>query len=216
MTNNLTIISLTFCLSTDDKFALLALKTNIIDHSGILSNNWSATSNASICSWIGVSCDLNNQTVTALNLPGMGLAGTFPPVIGNLSFLTSLDISYNNFNSYVPKELSHLHDLQHLLLFNNSFMGNLTKLESLNLRFNQLTGSVPDEIFNISSLRVIDLSSSDLYGSLPMDVCSRHVPKLERIYLPFNRFEGRIPSNLYKCKELQYLSLAFNLPAAYL
>ncbi|KAM7519131.1 hypothetical protein LguiB_018093 [Lonicera macranthoides] len=213
----LLISSLTFCLSIDDKFALLALKTNIIDYSGILSNNWSATSNASICSWIGVSCDLNNQTVTALNLSGMGLAGTFPPVIGNLSFLTSLDISYNNFNSSVPKELSHLHDLQHLLLFNNSFtgtipasLGNLTKLESLNLRFNQLTGSVPDVIFNICSLRVIDLSSNDLYGSLPLDVCSHYVPKLERIYLPFNLFEGRIPSNLYKCKELQYLSLAFN------
>ncbi|KAM7515168.1 hypothetical protein LguiA_004751 [Lonicera macranthoides] len=81
-------------------------------------------------------------------------------------------------------------------------LGNLTKLESLNLRFNQLTSFVPDVIFNISSLRVIDLSSNDLYGSLSMDVCSRHVPKLERIYLPFNRFEGRIPSNLYKCKEL--------------
>ncbi|KAM7515065.1 hypothetical protein LguiA_004648 [Lonicera macranthoides] len=65
-------------------------------------------------------------------------------------------------------------------------------------------------IFNISSLRVIDLSSNDLYCSLPVDVCSHYVPKLERIYLPFNRFEGRIPSNLYKCKELQYLSLAFN------
>ncbi|KAM7515158.1 hypothetical protein LguiA_004741 [Lonicera macranthoides] len=179
------------------------------DHSGILSNNWSATSSASICSWIGVSCYLNNQTVTALNLSGMGLAGTFPPVIGNLSFLTSLDIDYNNINDSVPKELSHLHDFQHFLLFNNSFtgmipssLGNLTKLKSLNLRFNQLTGSVPDVIFNISLLRVIDLSSNNLNGSHPVDVCSDYVPKLEQIYLPFNRFEGRIPSNLYKCKEL--------------
>ncbi|KAM7519101.1 hypothetical protein LguiB_018063 [Lonicera macranthoides] len=136
-------------------------------------------------------CDLNNQTVTALNLSSMGLAGTFPLVIGNFSFLTSLDISYNNCT--IPASL-----------------GNLIKLESLNLRFNPITGSVPDVIFNISSLRVIDLSSNDLYGSLPVDVCSRYVPKLERIYLPFNQFEGRIPSNFYKRKELQYLSLAFN------
>ncbi|KAM7515021.1 hypothetical protein LguiA_004604 [Lonicera macranthoides] len=113
----------------------------------------------------------------------MGLAGTFPPVIENLSFLTSLDISYNNFNRLCLRS-------------------NLRKLKSLNLRFNQLTGFVPDVIFNISSLKVIDLSSNDLYGSLPVDVCSRYVLKLERIYLPFNLFEGRIPSNLYKCKEL--------------
>ncbi|KAM7515059.1 hypothetical protein LguiA_004642 [Lonicera macranthoides] len=211
----LLISSLTFCLSIDGKFALLALKTNIIDHSGFLSNNWFATSNASICSWIGVSCDLNNQIVTALNLFGMGLAGTFPPVIGNLSFLTSFDISYNNFNSSMLKELSHLHDLQHLLLFNNNFTGNLTKLESLNLRINQLNGYVPDMIFNTSSLRVINLSSNDLYGSLPVDVYSRYVPKVERIYLPFNRFEGRIPSN-DKCKELQYLHWhSINLLEAY-
>ncbi|KAM7515100.1 hypothetical protein LguiA_004683 [Lonicera macranthoides] len=111
------------CLSTDDKFALLAIKTNIIDHLGILSNTWSATSNASICTWIGVSCDLNNQSVIALNLSVKGLAGTVTPIIGNLSFLTSLDISYNNFSGFVPKELSQLHDLQQLLLFNNSFTG---------------------------------------------------------------------------------------------
>ncbi|KAM7515082.1 hypothetical protein LguiA_004665 [Lonicera macranthoides] len=150
-------------------------------------------------------------SITTLNLSGMGLAGTFPSVIGNLSFLNSLDISYNNFNGSLPKELSHLHDLQHLFLFNNSFTGNLTKLESLNVRFNQLIGSVPDVIFNISSLRVIDLSSNDLYGSLPVDFCSRYFLKLERIYLPFNRFKG--PENsieLFKWKELQYLSLAFN------
>ncbi|KAM7519070.1 hypothetical protein LguiB_018032 [Lonicera macranthoides] len=113
------------CLSTDDKFALLAIKSNIIDRLGILSNTWSTTSNASICTWIGVSCDLNNQSVTALNLSGKGLAGTVALVIGNLSFLTSLDISYNNVTGYVPEELSQLLDLQQLLLFNNSFIAYL-------------------------------------------------------------------------------------------
>ncbi|KAM7515134.1 hypothetical protein LguiA_004717 [Lonicera macranthoides] len=207
----------TFCLYTKDKFALLAIKTNIIDHLGILSNNWSATSNASICTWIGVSCDLNNQSVTALNLSGMGLVGTLTPVIGNLSSLTSLDISYNNFSGSVPEELSHLHHLQYLLLFNNSFtgaipasLGNITKLETLNLRFNQLTGSVPAAIFNISSLRGIDLTHNNLYGSLPADICSHYFPKLERIFLSLNRFEGKFPLSLFKCRELQYLSLTFN------
>ncbi|KAM7515097.1 hypothetical protein LguiA_004680 [Lonicera macranthoides] len=132
----------------------IAKKTRIQEMSNLPSRNLpdlGEEENGLSLTWIGVSCDLNNQTVTAWNLSGMGLAGTFPPVIGNLSFLTSLDINYNNFNSSAPKELSHLHDLQHLLLFNNSFtgtipasFGNLTKLESLNLRFNQLTGSVPD------------------------------------------------------------------------
>ncbi|KAM7515047.1 hypothetical protein LguiA_004630 [Lonicera macranthoides] len=147
----------------------------------------------------------------------MGLAGTVTPVIGNLSSLTSLDISYNNFSGSVPEELSHLHHLQYLLLFNNSFtgaipasLGNITKLETLNLRSNQLTGSVPAAIFNISSLRGIDLTDNNLYGSLPADICSHYFPKLERIFLSLNRFEGKFPLSLFKCRELQYLSLSFN------
>ncbi|KAM7515080.1 hypothetical protein LguiA_004663 [Lonicera macranthoides] len=170
----LLISSLTFCLSTDDKYALLAIKTNIIDRSGILSNNWSTTSNSSICSWIAVSCDLNNKRVTTLNLSSMDLTGAVAPVIENHSFLTSLDISYNNLSAS---------------------LSNITKLETLNLRFNLLTGSVPDEIFNISSLRVIDLAANDFYGSLPLDICSSYVHKLEGIYLFLNRFEGEIPSS---------------------
>ncbi|KAM7515062.1 hypothetical protein LguiA_004645 [Lonicera macranthoides] len=207
----------TFCLYTKDKFALLAIKTNIIDHSGILSNNWSAISNTSICTWIGVSCDLNNQSVTALTLSSMGLTGTVNPAIGNLSSLTLLDISYNNFSGSVPEELSHLHHLQYLRLSNNSFtgtipasLGNFTKLETLNLRSNQLTGSVPAAIFNISSLRTIDLMYNNLFGSLPVDICSHYVPKLETIYLSGNHFEGKIPPSLFKCRELQHLALSVN------
>ncbi|KAM7515106.1 hypothetical protein LguiA_004689 [Lonicera macranthoides] len=184
-------VSLTFCLSTDDKYALLAIKTNIIDRSGILSNNWSTTSNSSICSWIAVSCDLNNKRVTTLNLSSMDLTGAVDPVIENHSFLTSLDISYNNLSGTIPASLS-----------------NITKLETLNLRFNLLTGSVPDEIFNISSLRVIDLAANDFYGSLPLDICSSYVHKLEGIYLFLNRFEGEITWSVSKCRKLQYQSLA--------
>ncbi|KAM7519046.1 hypothetical protein LguiB_018008 [Lonicera macranthoides] len=147
----------------------------------------------------------------------MGLAGTITPVIGNLSFLTSLDISYNNFSGSVPEELSHLHHLQQLLLSNNNFtgtipvsLGNITKLEKLHLRYNQLTGSVPAAIFNISSLRAIDLTANNLYGSLPVDICSHYVTKLEGIFLSLNRFEGKFPPSLFKCRELQSLSLSVN------
>ncbi|KAM7515115.1 hypothetical protein LguiA_004698 [Lonicera macranthoides] len=147
----------------------------------------------------------------------MGLAGIVTPLIGNLSSLTSLDISYNSFSGSVPEELSHLYHLQQLLLSNNSFtgaipasLGNITKLETLNLRSNQLTGSVPAAILNISSLRGIDLTDNNLYGSLPADICSHYFPKLKRIFLSLNRFEGKFPLSLFKCRELQYLSLSFN------
>ncbi|KAM7519095.1 hypothetical protein LguiB_018057 [Lonicera macranthoides] len=173
----LLISSLTFCLSTDDKYALLAIKTNIIDHSGILSNNWSATSNSSIYSWIGVSCDLNNKRVTALNLSSMDLAGAVAPIIGNHSFLTSLDISYNNLSGFVPKELSYFHHLQHMLLFNNSFTvidlaandfyGSLPldicssyvhKLEGIYLFLNRFEGEIPSSVSKCKKLQYLSLA----------------------------------------------------------
>lgn len=43
--------------------------------------------NTPVCSWIGVTCGSRHQRVIALTIPEMGLKGTIPPEIGNLSFL---------------------------------------------------------------------------------------------------------------------------------
>ncbi|XP_041025327.1 LRR receptor-like serine/threonine-protein kinase EFR [Juglans microcarpa x Juglans regia] len=82
-----------------DQSALLALKFGIShpdpDHN-ILASNWST--NTSVCSWIGVTCGSKHHRVIALNLAYMGLEGTIPPQIGNLSFLVSLGLRNNSFH----------------------------------------------------------------------------------------------------------------------
>ncbi|XP_059671096.1 LRR receptor-like serine/threonine-protein kinase EFR [Cornus florida] len=185
------------CLARSDKnlntdqSALLAFRAHInSDPEDVLAKNWSSTT--SVFNWIGVSCGLTHQRVTALNLYDMGLKGTITPHLGNLSFLTSLDISRNNFNDYIPKEI-----------------GKLSRLKVLNLSFNKLTGFIPSSIFNNSSLEMIVLTNNSLSGSLPVDICS-HLPELELLYLSLNQFNGQIPSNLYRCRKLQVLSLSFN------
>ncbi|KAK2968876.1 hypothetical protein RJ640_023926 [Escallonia rubra] len=56
----------------------------------------------------------------------MGLLGTIPPSIGNLSFLVSLDLSKNNFSGCIPKE-----------------MARLRRIKDINLDFNDLSGGLP-------------------------------------------------------------------------
>lgn len=80
-----------------DRSSLIALKSAIqSDPLDQVTRNWSGES-SSVCSWMGVTCDSREKRVTQLNISHMGLVGTIPPEIGNLSFLVSLDMSENSF-----------------------------------------------------------------------------------------------------------------------
>ncbi|CAK9148525.1 unnamed protein product, partial [Ilex paraguariensis] len=109
---------------TTDQYALLALKTHITHApDDLLANNWSTA--ASVCSWIGVTCSSRHKRVIVLNISGMGLTGSIPPELGNLSFLLQLDTSTNNFNGNMPQELGYLRRLRFMSFSNNSFSGEL-------------------------------------------------------------------------------------------
>jgi len=157
-------------ISTDQS-ALLALKASIsYDPHNVLTNNWFTST--SVCNWIGITCDFRHHRVTALNLSSMGLVGTIPPHIGNLSFLVSLSVINNSFHGSLPNELSHLYQLQHLSFgFNNfsgeipSWMGLLSKLQFLSLAGNSFTGGIPPSLCNISSLEIISFGYNKLSGS---------------------------------------------------
>ncbi|KAI3450189.1 hypothetical protein Pfo_006854 [Paulownia fortunei] len=204
-----------FNLTTDEE-ALLAFKSRITsDPLNIMANNWSTTSSTSICSWVGVSCGAN-QRITALRLYGLSLGGTIAPHLGNMTFLSSLDLSFNRFTGLLPDELARLRRLKEIHLEFNNFtgdvplwLGNLSILKSLDMKYNQLTGSIPSSIFNISSLERFDLTSNSLSGPIPVDMCD-NLPRLEGLSFSVNQLSGSIPSNLYKCRALQHLSLSFN------
>lgn len=75
-----------------DQSALLALKAHVTnDPLNVLASNWST--NTSVCNWFGVTCSPRHRRVTALNLAYMGLIGTIPPELGNLSFLSLLNVT---------------------------------------------------------------------------------------------------------------------------
>ncbi|XP_031122593.1 receptor kinase-like protein Xa21 [Ipomoea triloba] len=174
-----------------DEAALLALKAAITpDPFGILSNNWSH--HTPYCDWIGVTCSRRHQRVTQLNLFNMGLNGTIPQEIGGLSFLSTFNISTNNFHGHIPESI-----------------GFLSKLQTLDLSYNHLTGNIPATIYNISSLRFVVMNYNSLSGMLPAGICDNY-RQLQGLFLRSNRLSGEIPSSLHKCMELRVLNLEEN------
>ncbi|XP_060196070.1 probable LRR receptor-like serine/threonine-protein kinase At3g47570 [Lycium barbarum] len=206
------------CISkniTTDQSALLVFKDGFtLNSSHPLTRNWS--SQASACHWIGVTCGSRHRRVRALNISDMGILGTIPPHLGNLSFLVSLDVSKNHLYGVIPRE-----------------MGNLHKLEKLIMYSNKLSGYIQEELFNISTLREMDLSSNNLSGSLPsapdywrtnvqlLNLRANNIggvipssisnsSNLKELYLHENKLSGQIPNSLGDLRQLEHLYLLYN------
>ncbi|KAK2968880.1 hypothetical protein RJ640_023930 [Escallonia rubra] len=166
---------------TTDEHALLSFKAPI--------TSWSS-SVTHVCNWTGVICN-RHRRVAALNLSNMGLLGSIPPSIGNLSFLVSLDLSSNSFSSGIPKEMGHLRRIKEINLSFNDFSGGLpihrlTNLEWLFLGGNQFTGILPDSISNASKLTRLDLSINNFSGTIPNSL--GNLGNLEGLKLFSNNF----------------------------
>ncbi|KAJ0240690.1 Protein MALE DISCOVERER 1 [Hirschfeldia incana] len=114
-------------LSLDSEgFVLLKFLERVdSDPHGTLAN-WNV-SDDHMCSWFGVTCVGNK--VQMVNLSGCSLGGTLAPELSQLSELTSLVLSKNNFFGEIPKEF-----------------GTIPKLKLLDLRDNKLIGVVPPEL----------------------------------------------------------------------
>ncbi|KAG6639462.1 hypothetical protein CIPAW_10G102200 [Carya illinoinensis] len=200
---------------TTDQSALLALKAHIsFDPQNHLTNNWST--NTSVCNWEGVLCDSRHYRVMVLDLSFMGLVGTIPPHIGNLSFLVSLSIQNNSFHGSIPIELSHLTRLKFFHFGYNEFdgaipsqMGSLSKLRELYLHKNNFIGTIPQSLFNISSLQIISLGFNQLSGTIPSSIFK--ISSLQEIYLGPNRLSRPMPSIFFNISSLQIIALGFNM-----
>jgi len=124
------------------------------------------------CSWEGVGCE--DGHVVELSISAVGLIGSIPPQLGDLSKLRYLYLFANHLTGTIPPEL-----------------GNLSELVVLFLRQNELTGPIPPELGNLSSLRRLALSSNDLSGSIPQEIGT--LSNLDLLWLFWNELDGPIP-----------------------
>ncbi|XP_031261005.1 probable LRR receptor-like serine/threonine-protein kinase At3g47570 [Pistacia vera] len=118
--------------------------------------------------------------------------GTIPSTFGNLHYLQDLDLSQNNLQGSIPKEV----------------MGLSSLTISLNLAKNKLTGALPSEIGNLKNLGRLDLSNNKLLDKIPRGLGS--CVALEYLQMEGNFFIGTIPTSFSTLRGLRDLDLSHN------
>ncbi|XP_031276222.1 receptor-like protein 9DC3 [Pistacia vera] len=142
------------------------------------------------------------------------LRGQIPDVFGNLSKLTDLDLSFNNFSGQLPSSAFDLPQLSVLVFSGNQFEGHipyqvsgLSKLLSLDLSGNFLDGRVPSWLFTLPSLETLDLSYNKLTGPIEE---FRQPGSVNFVSLMNNQIQGSIPNSMFELLNLTNLDLSSN------
>ncbi|CAN6546266.1 unnamed protein product [Malus baccata var. baccata] len=197
-----------------DQAALLAFKAHITnDPRNILTTNWSTT-NSNICNWVGITCGVSHLRVTTLNLSYMGLRGSIPHHLGNLSFLVQLEFRNNSFHGFIPNAIFNLSALQVLDLRNNQLSGSIPRdvgklkmLKEISLVDNDFTGSIPREIGNLTMLKNIYLDFN-MFEEIPYLIGSKD--QVEKLYVQANALKGPVPLAVFNMSSLKILALTAN------
>ncbi|CAN0863436.1 Receptor-like protein EIX2 [Linum grandiflorum] len=127
------------------------------------------------------------QNLSSLYLSGCRLSDAFPLDHVNMSSLSVLDLSFNQFG---PSSF-------------RSWVSHLKSLTSFSLRANNLGGPVPEEVSHLKSLTYLDLRANNLIGPVPDEL--RNLTSLRALILSENKFNGTVPNWLFGFRHLKEL-----------
>lgn len=156
---------------------LESIKESLEDPLSSLSH-WNLNNNTQgfICKFSGVECwHADESKVLNLNLSGMGLKGNFPRGIVDCLSLVQLNLSHNQLSGPIPWDISDLLPyVTSLDLSNNNFSGqvpvalaNCSFLNVLQLHRNRLTGSLPTQLASLNRIKIFRVSNNLLSGPIP-------------------------------------------------
>ncbi|KAF3455325.1 hypothetical protein FNV43_RR05773 [Rhamnella rubrinervis] len=197
-----------------DRLALLKFKQAIESDPQSVLSSWNDSVN--MCNWVGITCSLRHQRVTALDLPQRNLHGFISPYIANLTFLRSITLSNNSFLGDIPQDIGRLFRLRVLRLSNNTLGGvipvslvmNCSNLEILDILINKLAGKLPKEIGFLVKLVRICAGGNNLTGDIPPTI--DNLSSLETFRVSFNNLVGHIPDDVGHLKRLLFFHIAAN------
>lgn len=106
-----------------DHLALLDFKKRITQDPFHIMSSWNDS--IDLCSWVSVTCNPAPKRVMVLNLEAQKLVGSLSPSLGNLTYLTGINLMNNSFHGEIPQQIGRLLSLQHLNLSFNSFGGKI-------------------------------------------------------------------------------------------
>nr|GMD15532.1 MDIS1-interacting receptor like kinase 2-like [Ipomoea batatas] len=178
-----------------------------------------------------------------LDLNGNDISGVIPHQIGNLRELQYLDLSFNEISGVIPHQIGNLQKVWFLdfggnnLLLDASHWSSKVKsfpmlthfsfsrgelvsfpdfiqcfrnLTYLDLSGTNLNGSIPEPLFtNLKKLEYLDLSDNEFSG--PLSPYISNLSNLKDLKLSQNKFQGEIPYSIGQLKDLQVLDISSNL-----
>ncbi|CAB9517668.1 LRR receptor-like serine threonine-protein kinase [Seminavis robusta] len=141
-----------------------------------------------------------------LHITSLGLTGSLPTQIFQLSSLTGLFANYNKFSGSIASEIGTLTSLEEIYLFGSDLSGQipsefglLTNLQVATMAENSFSGTLPTELNSLTSLRTLAINralglekGSGISGGL---LSFSNLKDITDLRLQNQRLSGEIPSD---------------------
>lgn len=168
-----------------------------------------------VCEWQGITCDIDDPIVIAIDLVGYNIAGQISPSLGSLTSLMHINLSENYLSGHIPDEVGSLPYLVTFKANHNRLSGQIphfvsSMLNEVNISHNVLKGmeNFSDEKIKLSQLEIFDASYNSMEGNIPEAFGT--LTHLHHLDLSFNKLYGSIPLGLGEMEDLKSLLLNDN------
>ena len=201
-----------------ERAALMAI-FNALDGPNWESHGYWGTE-APVTRWPKVMCDENGHVVS-LNLNDPRIKGSLPPEIGNLPYLTDLNMGGPyvdcHFTGSLPEEIGNLTNLKRLQMDNCPFegrlpesLGNLSNLERLYITYCEklAPGPIPSWIGNLTKLKVLQIYGHNFTGQLPESI--GNLTNLEHLDIKHCSLDSTVPASFGNLRNLKFLRMSEN------